>query len=360
MTADSPSLAFLATLQPIRELGEERLKELKRLCYREMVGRGLDPLRVRSWTGQAVYLAKGELRLEFADGSSNVLVGGTGEALNPLGKGVASVVRAKAITDVELIRFDEDMLDIMLTWDQLAAPKPPASGKKAPAFDPDSTDWRSMSGLLAARSLTEGAFAALPPAHIESLLGRFERLPVKRGEVVVAQGGVGDYYYLIESGRALVTRDVAGAAVELAELNTGDAFGEEALVSESPRNATVAMRTDGTLLRLRKEDFVELLREPLLQRLSWEEARQRIDAGAQWVDVRFAAEFQLDGLPGAINIPLNELRQAIAGLPANRDYVVYCQSGRRSSAAAFLMCQKGVRAAMLRDGLRSRQGSRLP
>lgn len=171
---------------------------------------------------------------------------------------------------------------------------------------------------------------------------------------MIRQGGIGDYYYLIESGRALVTREVAGAVVELAELKAGDAFGEEALVSESPRNATVTMRTDGTLLRLRKKDFVELLREPLLQRLSWDEARQRVEAGAQWVDVRFAAEFQLDGLPGAVNVPLNELRQAIAGLAPSLDYVIYCQSGRRSSAAAFLMCQKGLRAAMLKDGLRSR------
>ena len=351
MNAETAGLAFLSTLQPICELGEERLKELNRLCYREQIGRGQDPSRARTWTGQAVYLVKGELKLEFADGSSNLLVGGSGEALNPLGKGTPAVIRAKAITDVELLRFDEDMLDIMLTWDQLATPKPSA---QKPVFDVDSTDWRSMSGLFAARSLTEGAFAALPPAHIETLLGRFERVPVKRGEVVIRQGGIGDYYYLIESGRALVTREVAGAVVELAELKAGDAFGEEALVSESPRNATVTMRTDGTLLRLRKKDFVELLREPLLQRLSWDEAMQRVEAGAQWVDVRFAAEFQLDGLPGAVNVPLNELRQAIAGLAPSLDYVIYCQSGRRSSAAAFLMCQKGLRAAMLKDGLRSR------
>ncbi len=358
MTPDSVSVEFLSRLQPIRELGGERLKELSRLCYREEVARGLDPFRVRTWAGQAVYLAKGEMRVQFTDGSSSVLVGGTGDALNPLGKGAQAIEGAKAITDVELVRFDEDMLDIMLTWDQLAAPAAslPKQKKETKAFDADSTDWRSMSGLFAARSLTQGAFAALPPAHIETLLGRFERVAVRRGEAVIRQGGIGDYYYLIENGRALVTREVAGATVELAELKTGDAFGEEALVSEGPRNATVTMRTDGSLLRLRKEDFVELLREPLLQGLTWEEAQGHVASGARWVDVRYPAEFQLDGLEGAINLPLNELRQAIGGLPANQEYIVYCQSGRRSSAAAFLLSQKALRASVLKGGLRLRPG----
>ena len=69
-----------------------------------------------------------------------------------------------------------------------------------------------------------------------------------------------------------MTRKVGGVEMPLAELKAGDAFGEEALIVEGVRNATVTMKSDGVLLRLNKEDFIELLREPLLRRLSWQQA----------------------------------------------------------------------------------------
>jgi rhodanese-related sulfurtransferase len=210
-----------------------------------------------------------------------------------------------------------------------------------------------MSGMFAIKSLTQGAFAALPPANIATLLERFQRISCKRGDILIKQGDSGDYYYLIEQGRCLVTRDVAGSTIELAELKAGDGFGEDALVAESPRNATVTMRTDGVLLRLDKSDFNELLREPLLQRCSVAEAIQRVSRGATWLDVRFAAEYQHDGLPRAMNVPLNELRAAIPMLDQSKEYVVYCQTGRRSAAAAFLLSQRGFNAVLLEDGLRA-------
>jgi rhodanese-related sulfurtransferase len=138
----------------------------------------------------------------------------------------------------------------------------------------------------------------------------------------------------------------------LAELKSGDAFGEEALVSEAKRNATVVMTTEGELLRLSRRDFDELLKQPLLQRISYPQARERVARGALWLDVRYPSEYQYDKLPGAINIPLAEIRNAARVLDKGREYVVYCQSGRRSAAAAFLLAQRGFRAFVLDGGLR--------
>ena len=69
------------------------------------------------------------------------------------------------------------------------------------------------------------------------------------------------------------------------------------------------------------------------------EALARVAAGARWLDVRYPPEYLHDGLPGALNIPLNELRESLPALDRAREYVIYCQSGRRSAAAAFLMAQ---------------------
>ena len=144
---------------------------------------------------------------------------------------------------------------------------------------------------------------------------------------------------------------VAGSQLLLADLKPGEAFGEEALVNDATRNATVSMITDGILLRLNKQDFIELLRTPLLHTLSPDEAQQRILSGAVWLDVRFAAEYKYDGIQGARNLPLDEIRMAYRVLDPQKEYITYCQSGRRSSAAAFLLSQRGFRASLLGGGL---------
>src|SRR5207245_11409900 len=106
-----------------------------------------------------------------------------------------------------------------------------------------------------------------------------------------------------------VERIVGGAKVVLAELKSGDAFGEEALVSEAKRNASVLALTDGELLQVRRHDFNELLREPLLRRLTFHEAVQRMGSGALWLDVRYTSEYKHDKMPGALNVTIADVPQ---------------------------------------------------
>ena len=343
--AVDPSL--LGRLEPVRALSLPRLNELSTLCVSETVGRGHDPFRVSGLPGQSAYLVSGELKLSYADGSSFVMVGGSESSCWPLACRPPPILSAKAITDVGLIRIDDEMLDIMMTWDQLSD----TAGYRAHSLaETGETSGWPMPGPFRLQNLREGVLSRLPPANIEMLFGRLERIPVQAGAVIVREGDEGDYYYLIESGRCAVLRIVGGAELKLAELKPGDAFGEEALVAESTRNATVRMKTDGVLLRLGKEDFNVLLREPLLHRLSHATASQQVAAGALWLDVRYPAEYRNHALPGAVNIPLSEIRNAIGVLDREAEYVVYCQSGRRSSAAAFLLSQNGYRAGWLDGG----------
>jgi rhodanese-related sulfurtransferase len=111
------------------------------------------------------------------------------------------------------------------------------------------------------------------------------------------------------------------------------------------------MKTDGRLLRLAKSDFDELLRRPLLNEITFAQAETRVAAGGQWLDVRFPSEYQHDRISQAVNIPLGELRHALDVLDKGVEYITYCQSGRRSAAAAFLLAQHGFRAAVLIGGL---------
>jgi rhodanese-related sulfurtransferase len=349
MSAARVDVETLKTFEPIGSLPEARLSELAGLCRLETVGRNSDAFPARGAANQAVYLLRGELVLTYPDGSSKVLVGGSERSRYPLARRGEVFTSAKAVTEVELVRIDDDLFDVMATWDEAAmAWAPPKKAESEPA---SLANWTMMSGMFSVKSLKFGAFSQLPPAHIEDLLRRFERIEFKKNDVVVREGAEGDYYFLIETGRCKVERMVGGVSMLLADLKSGDAFGEEALVSDVKRNATVTMKSDGALLRLAKKDFVELLREPLLRRVSLEDARVKVAAGAQWIDVRYPSEYQYDKFAGAINIPLSEIRNAFGALDKGKEYVLYCQSERRSAAAAFLMAQRGFRAYVLAGGL---------
>jgi CRP-like cAMP-binding protein len=325
----------LSVLVPLGSLSPARLKELAAVAVVEYGARGSDPLAAVAKPGQSVFLLRGELLLAYKGGGTLLLVGGHGEGRHALTRRAAPVQRTRAITDVDLLVVEDEGLDILMTFDQVAE-----GGSLAVA-----------SGIFSLTNLRHGAFAQLPPSRIEELLQRFERVKVRRGEVVVREGDEGDYYYVIESGRFRVERTVGGVKVELAELTSGDAFGEEALASDARRNATVAAAADSELLRLGKRDFDALLREPLLQRVSLAEGMERVAKGAQWLDVRYPSEYRYDRLQGAVNVPLNEVRNSFGALDPAREVVVYCQSGRRSSAAAFLLAQRGFRVSLLNGGL---------
>jgi rhodanese-related sulfurtransferase len=106
-------------------------------------------------------------------------------------------------------------------------------------------------------------------------------------------------------------------------------------------------------MRLSKEDFRELMNEPLQQWVSYAQARALIDRGGRWLDVRLPSEFQNLAIEGALNIPLYFIRLKLATLDRNIPYVVYCDTGRRSSAGAFILLERGFDAYVLTGGLSS-------
>lgn len=342
--SSSVPIELFANLDPLAALSQQSARELARLCSTIKVSRNINPFSLPALENRTAYLTKGQLRLVSIDHSADLIVGGTDTARFPMSARSNRFIDAKAITDIELLCIDSDMLDVMFTWDQLTGPRASSDRDQAP-------DWQQMSGMLAAENLTNGVFAALPAAHIVGLLSRFDRIDACLGQLIIREGDPGDYYYVIESGRCSVTRQIAGSQVQIAELKAGDAFGEEALVANTIRNASVSMKTDGVLLRIAKNDFNELLRAPLLHQVTLQEALEKIEWGAVWIDVRFPAEYQQDKMPGAINIPVNEIRNVFNALDRNTEYIVYCQSGRRSSAAAFLLAQCGYKAFVLEGGL---------
>lgn len=352
------ALTILNTIEPIAKLSDGRKQELAKLCFVEKVSKGVNPLRMNvTHAKQAVYLIKGELELKFAK-NGKVLLRGEGPAAKHPINCDDNLVDSIALTDVEILRIDNDLLDIMMTWDQLSTDEQALknlrhkSGDKKPNRTP--VEWMRDTSVFSVEKLQSGVFSKVPVANIEAMFQRMERISTVAGQVIIQQGAVGDYYYLVEHGALLVSRadGINAASMLVAELHAGDAFGEEALVSDNKRNATVTARTDGQLLRLNKHDFVELLKEPMLTQVRRDIADARIAQGAIWLDARLPSEYQYDHIDGAINLPLNEVRQKMSELDLKKDYVVYCQTGRRSSATAFILVQNGFDVVVLKGGTR--------
>ena len=343
MPGKSLDVAQLKALSPLDGLKAENLRALAEKTVVQVLPGGRFLFRKGDTDRRAYYVLSGEVELRDGDRILSVVEGGSAESRRPLSSGQPRRVSARARSRVEFITIDADLLDVMLTWDQTGSYE---VGELQQDGVSESDDW--MTTLLQTK-----AFHRIPAANIQAIFLRMQQVNLKAGEVVIKQGDEGDFFYVITAGHCVVTRETPlnRDGIKLAELGPGDTFGEEALISKAKRNATVTMTTDGTLMRLGQEDFNTLMNEPLLQWTDFDEACKRVREGARWLDVRLPSEFQSHHQEGAINIPLYFIRLKLNMLDSNTRYVVCCDTGRRSSAAAFILSERGFDACVLRGGL---------
>lgn len=191
----------------------------------------------------------------------------------------------------------------------------------------------------------------LSPSTIQQLLACLRSDDVRKGDTIIRRGEMGDAMYVLTRGVASVHTDqqspFGGREIPLIP---GDYFGEESVVADTVRNATVIMESDGSVARLDREAFMELIYPHLVptadERLV-KAAASEADDSLQLIDVRFPVEFRREALPGSRNIPISELRAAIGSLDAKKPCLVAPCAGRRSELAAFLLRQAGLNAYVM-------------
>jgi len=111
-----------------------------------------------------------------------------------------------------------------------------------------------------ARLLRLPIFAGLPASRLETAARTLQPVAIAAGEVVVREGDPADRFYVIGDGRFAVTHEPEeGPVTYLRELGPDDVFGEIGLLRRSPRTATVTALTDGRLLALDGDAFIELV-----------------------------------------------------------------------------------------------------
>lgn len=332
----------LKAFVPLNTLSEDALEQL------------LDMQQVRSYQAGDIlfnenddnttvaYLLSGEVRASKAGGSSEIISAADAAGWHPLSQGHCHTRTVQAEAPTMLLLFDRERFDEQLALEQaLGGVLEQLRNNSAYA---DDLPWIE-------RFLHQPLFKQLPSANILAVLERLVPERHRANSEIVTQGEAGDSCYIIKAGTCEVKVNLGNNAPPLgvATLEAGQWFGEEALLVQGPRNATVTALEDCVLMRLAAEDFDELLKKPLVEKLSFTHAEDDVRHGARWVDARTAGEYHQWHLPNAIHLPLQHVRAKHSILSRNLRYVVYCDTGRRSAAAAFLLQELGIHALWLSE-----------
>jgi CRP-like cAMP-binding protein/rhodanese-related sulfurtransferase len=338
-------MAVARQLTPFRQLRNDNLRAILAHATVLSVPTGRVLFNERDRDSMSFFLLEGSVSLHSDGRQTGLLRAGTEEAFDEIAPHKPRRVAAIARKSVKLLAMKSELLNTMLSWDSSGSYEVATVQGKNASFDEDE-DW--MTTLLQFTLLQH-----LPPDNIQGVFLRLERMVVRAGEVVAAQEEHGEFFYFLVKGQAVVRREARhrdGAGFLLARLQPGDTFGEQSLLSRSPRSASVVMESDGVVMRLSKQDFLQLLCAPTIEYLHAGEARHLVADGGAWLDVS-SPEQGGRGPVDAVHIPLFMLRMKYRSLDRARPLVVLCPDGGQAAAAAFLLRARGYEAKVLRGGV---------
>lgn len=339
MSIDATALAHL---YPLDSLRNETLTQLASEALPATYQRGELLFRAGDIDTDVMYLLEGDVRGVYSDGRVKDISAASLQGRYPLGESqprrfTASVTSASA----KVVRLDRRYTEKVIAWDQISRQE------NFRHFDPSPDGNRWVFRLLQSR-----AFHKLPTGNIERMFQSFEEIPVRSGQIVIQEGHDPDYFYVLKDGAASVSKTLDDDEAVVAYLVRGDCFGEDALLANTQRNATVRMMQDGRLMRLSRQAFEQVLKPPVIDWITPGQASLLVKSGAVLIDVRMPEEFSQRAIKGALNLPLYRLREdAATQIDRKARLIVYCNTGERSSAAAFILTRLGYEVFALQGGL---------
>ncbi len=340
---------------PVESLREDCMARLEEHVIASSYAKGDVVFRIGDDDDQAIFLVEGALSLASADGREVGIDAGHPSARFALANLKPRLYEGTVTSDEALIMgLSMGVLERCTAIDQI-------SQDHGPEIQDDfNLDTALLRQPWVVQMLQTKEFILLPIENLIQVIERVEDVPVKAGEVVIEQGAPGEYFYIIAEGRAKITRTTPGGEVKLDEIGPGEPFGESALISDLPRNATVTMLQDGALKRLSRSDFKELLETQYVPWVGPGEARKLVKDGAIPIDVRTEEEVAQYSIPGVKNVPLFMIRVRLRQGRFNPEntYVVFCDSGIRSATAAFILNQNHIPAYVVKGGLGRYGGAR--
>ncbi|MBU2887150.1 cyclic nucleotide-binding domain-containing protein [Gilvimarinus agarilyticus] len=323
--------ALIHSLVPLKDMSKAHVNELLEFAQTEYLYQGQTLFNRGAIDNCHLYLLYGDLLLESECGVQQVIKGRS--SLLPIAHCKPRQQQATALTDCAVLRIESNTLDKLLTWSQVADYLHSIIARDRD-LDED-VQWMMQ-------VLHSNLFFKVSPLNVDEVFSQMESTVVDTGEVILRQGELGDRCYFIKEGVAHVTRQGETGNEFVAEIHQGRCFGEDALVNDAPRNATVTMATDGVLMYLRKQEFYRLIKAPDVPTVPLSQAIEYVnDLPQVLVDVRSDEEYAVGHLHQAVNIPLHLLGIKSRLLRIGVEYICYCDTGRRSQAATHLLREQG-------------------
>ncbi len=323
---------------PLQGLKAEKLNRLAKSTESIRLAKGGLVFDFGDTAPFSYFLVQGELQLTTRDGLRIAINADDEQAAYPVGNLLPRQMRASIRSDsAKLLKIRRRDLDRLVAGGIPAANRPGMSIRDLTGIP------QEMLSLLEAP-----LFSQLPKTNAKRLFRRFESEHWHQGDVIIREGETGEYFYFIRSGSCRVTRKSNGREILLNRLQAMDSFGESALITGRPRDATVTMESDGELMRIHRTPFIRDLVEPLLRRTPSDKAIHLAETGrARIIDIRNERKFAQDHLPGARNIPAYMLYLKRKSLSRQRHYIVHSDSGKQATAAAFVLLQQGLKTSVL-------------
>ena len=200
--------------------------------------------------------------------------------------------------------------------------------------------------------LSTPLFEFVPPSNIQALFKRFEPIAVGANQTIITQGDEGDYFYVVKTGRVAIDQTTSEEVKRVAEMGAGSGFGQDALISDAPRNATVTTLESCELMRLSEGDFSELLMTPVIEYVTFEEVEAVKSMQSKppvFVDVRSNLEVQPLAISDPVKrIPLPMLRDEMKALESDPIYLVIGPKRPKiAELAAYLLNEAGFTAYVI-------------
>lgn len=369
-------------LSPLDRLPPESIDTLLAYARVERIPPGRRLFNKGESDGETVFLLSGQLAL-ITDGPIGILRADTPEARAPIADHQPRRHTAIAHTSATILCINAAVLDSLLRTavsveEAANATIVPISGDPSA---PPSVSMGEIAGTatasitaMDARARDNGRdiawpaipaqtptitelppsplFDSLPPAHLQMLKLRLERIDLRKGNTVARAGENCHYFHVVESGGLRLGRRRGHGASH--ELQPGDSFGEDLLVAGRPYDVTATAIEDTRVLRLPRPEFLALVARHHMRWIAQRDLPALMGDG-RWLllDIRPPAAFRRHRLHGSVNLPLPLLADAARALDPAKRYVLCCDSTRRLATAAFLLARHGIKTRVLAEGVKA-------
>ncbi|TQV80025.1 cyclic nucleotide-binding domain-containing protein [Exilibacterium tricleocarpae] len=338
---------------PLDKVAPQHMAELIKHSEIRPVAAGGIALKQRDMERYKCFLVRGQVEIRRSFHERLYLRQDSPQCQKPLNELLqgAGVIRAKS--ECQLLRVDAEVLERLSLWSTQASSQLAGyhiahlqEGETSLDYaveidDSYQDDWTEA-------FLQSSLANHLDSAAITTLLRELDDVDFKAGQTVIQQHTPGDFFYIIKEGEARVALDRFGPqSGQFIDLATGKYFGDEALIADTPRNASVTMKTDGVLGRINRDVFEAIIKDSVISPISVQQVAQMGVNDYQCIDVRFSVEYRSTQAKRTFNVPITHLRQRLQNFKHQTTYIVGPEADRRSELGAYLLRQAGYNAFYL-------------